>query len=109
MDQALKAYQDAEVAAKKAKIEAENALRNKAAHEDVANKATSNSKAEDAQAAQMRAAADKEKADLAAAEKAYQDAVAGKTAVEAKIEAMKAKQAELANKIKTLWRPRSKQ
>merc|ERR1719454_365242 len=102
MERALKEYQDAEAAARKAKLEAEDALRNKDKYASDAVDAETRAKMEAAEAATHKDAVSKEQADVAAAEKAYQDALAGKQGTQAKLDAMKKKHEELCAQIKAL-------
>jgi len=102
MELALKRYQDALAAAKRAKLQAEDALKNKdkyaAAHVDASALAKSSAAEKDA----AEAVAKKEQSDLTAAEKAYKDALVGTENSQAKIDALKAKQAEMDKKIAAL-------
>lgn len=102
MEKSLASYQNAEQAAKNAKAEAEQALKNKQKYMDEAARANAKSSKEAADIAGAQSSVDKEKTDLAAAEKAYQDAVGGKSEVQAKIEAMKKKHDDICAQIKAL-------
>merc|ERR1719159_701918 len=102
MEKALKDYQDAMEAARKAKLEAEDALRNKDKYTGDSVDAETRAKLEAAEAQTHKDAVAKEQADAAAAEKAYQDALAGKQGTQAKVDAMKKKHEELCKQIKAL-------